>query len=102
MKPSEALEAHRQAIREIAARHRVRNVRVFGSVLNGTDTEGSDLDLLVDPTGETALFDIGAIQHELSSLRFSDSKVDLEVVWRTIQTDLPGLERRIKELRASL
>ena len=68
MKPSEALEAHRQAIREIAARYRVRNVRVFGSVLSKTDTEGSDLDLLVDPTGETTLFDIGAIQHELGLL----------------------------------
>jgi len=34
MKPSEALETHRQAIREIAARHRVRNVRVFCSVLS--------------------------------------------------------------------
>jgi predicted nucleotidyltransferase len=68
MKPSLALANHRQAIREIAERHRVRNVRVFGSVLNGTDTEGSDLDLLVDPTDKTTLFDIGAIKHELHIL----------------------------------
>lgn len=68
MKPSEALANHRQAIREIAERHRVRNVRVFGSVLNGTDTEDSDLDLLVDPTDKTTLFDIGAIKHELHML----------------------------------
>ncbi|MEZ5615181.1 MAG: nucleotidyltransferase family protein [Rhodocyclaceae bacterium] len=68
MKPSEALEAHRAAIREIAARHRVRNVRVFGSVLSRTDIEGSDLDLLVDPTDKTTLFDIGAIKHELHML----------------------------------
>jgi uncharacterized protein with HEPN domain len=27
--------------------------------------------------------------------------VDVEVVWRTIKDDLPGLERQIKELRAS-
>jgi predicted nucleotidyltransferase len=68
MKPSEALETHRLAIREIAARHRVSNVRVFGSVLSKTDTEGSDLDLLVDPTGETTLFDIAAIQEEAENL----------------------------------
>jgi len=68
MKPSVALANHRQAIREIAERHRVRNVRVFGSVLNGTDTEDSDLDLLVDPTDKTTLFDIGAIKHELGLL----------------------------------
>ena len=68
MRPSIALQAHREAIREIALRHRVRNVRVFGSVLHGEDTEGSDLDLLVEPTSETTLFDIGAIQHELKKL----------------------------------
>jgi uncharacterized protein len=68
MRPSIALQNHRDAIREIALRHRVKNVRVFGSVLHGDDTEDSDLDLLVDPTPETTLFDIGAIRYELKEL----------------------------------
>ena len=68
MRPSIALQTHREEIREIALRHRVRNVRVFGSVLYGKDTEDSDLDLLVEPTSETTLFDIGAIQYELKKL----------------------------------
>lgn len=68
MRPSAALEAHRDAIRAIALRHRVTNPRVFGSVLRGEDTEGSDLDILVDPTAEATLFDIGAIQYELTEL----------------------------------
>ena len=68
MRPSIALQTHREAIREIALRYRVRNVRVFGSVLHGNDTEDSDLDLLVEPTSETTLLDIGAIQHELKKL----------------------------------
>lgn len=68
LRPSIALQTHREAIREIALRHRVRNVRVFGSVLHGKDTEDSDLDLLVEPTSETTLMDIGAIQHELKKL----------------------------------
>lgn len=68
MRPSIALQNHREAIREIALRHRVRNIRVFGSVLHGEDTEDSDLDLLVDPTAETSLFDIGAIRFELKKL----------------------------------
>ena len=68
MRPSEALKRHRDAIRKIAESHRVRNVRVFGSVMRGTDREGSDLDLLVEPTDETTLFDIGAIRHELRQL----------------------------------
>ena len=68
MRPSIALQIHRNAIREIALSHRVKNVRVFGSVLHGDDTEDSDLDLLVDPTPETTLMDIGAIRYELKEL----------------------------------
>jgi hypothetical protein len=68
MRPSIALQTHRDAIREIALRHRVKNIRVFGSVLHGDDTEDSDLDLLVDPTPETTLMDIGAIRYELKEL----------------------------------
>jgi predicted nucleotidyltransferase len=68
MRPSVALQNHREAIREIALRHRVSNVRVFGSALHGDDTAESDLDLLVDPTPETTLFDIAKIQIELKNL----------------------------------
>lgn len=65
MKPSQALAIHRNAIRSIVLRHRACNARVFGSVLYGEDTDASDLDILIDPTPETTLFDIGAIRHEL-------------------------------------
>ena len=68
MRPSVALLNHRDAIRTIALRHRVTNVRVFGSVVHGDDTEGSDLDLLVEPTQETTMMDIAKIQLELSQL----------------------------------
>lgn len=68
MRPSLALQAHRLAIREIALRHRVQNVRVFGSALRGDDTEDSDLDLLVEPTAETTLMDIAKIQLEVEGL----------------------------------
>ena len=68
MRPSLALQIHREAIREIALRHRVKNVRVFGSVLHGDDTEDSDLDLLVEPTLETTLMDIAKIQFEVAQL----------------------------------
>lgn len=68
MRPSIALQTHREAIRRIALSHRVTNVRVFGSVVHGDDTEGSDLDLFVEPTKETTMMDIGAIQFELKQL----------------------------------
>ena len=62
MRPSLALQQHRDKIRRIALSHRVTNVRVFGSALHGDDTEDSDLDLLVEPTAETTLMDIARIQ----------------------------------------
>jgi predicted nucleotidyltransferase len=68
MKRFTALQIHRGAIRQIVEAHRTRNPRVFGSVAEGSDTEESDLDILVDPTSETTLFDIGAIRHELLQL----------------------------------
>ena len=68
MRPSLALSTHREAIRAIALRHRVTNVREFGSVVHGDDTDDSDLDLLVEPTKETTMMDIGAIRYELKQL----------------------------------
>lgn len=68
MKPSTAYLQHREAIRLIVARHNATNPRVFGSVLHGQDTDGSDLDLLIDITEETSLFDVGAIRTELTEL----------------------------------
>ena len=68
VKPSEALALHRAAIRQVVESHRARNARVFGSVLRGQDTDSSDLDILVDPTPETTLFDISAIRLELRKL----------------------------------
>ena len=68
MKPSIAFEAHRATIRSVVQRHRACKARVFGSVLHGKDQEGSDLDILIDLTPETAMFDMGAIRHELLQL----------------------------------
>lgn len=68
MKPSAALEVNRDAVRRVVLANRATNPRVFGSASRGEDTSASDLDLLVDPTEETTLLDIGAIRHELLAL----------------------------------
>jgi predicted nucleotidyltransferase len=68
VRPSEVFAANRASIRSLAALHRVENIRVFGSVLHATDTEGSDLDLLVEPTSLTTLRDIAALQVEAEAL----------------------------------
>jgi predicted nucleotidyltransferase len=68
MKPSEALASNRATIRRVVESHHACNARVFGSVLRGQDTDSSDLDILVDPTPETTLMDVAAIQVELQRL----------------------------------
>lgn len=65
--PSEALRDGRDVIRALAARHRTANPRVFGSVLTGRDGADSDLDLLVETTPETTLFDLGGLQDALEA-----------------------------------
>ena len=68
MKPSQALSSHREAIRDIVASHRACNPRVFGSVLHGSDTENSDLDILIDPSPGATLMDVAAVQVKLQRL----------------------------------
>lgn len=68
LKPSAALDPKRAAVRAAASRYRTANPRIFGSVLYGTDEDGSDLDLLVDALPGTTLFDLGGLQVELEAL----------------------------------
>jgi predicted nucleotidyltransferase len=68
MKPSVALAARRDAVRDLVGRFRAANIRIFGSVLHGNDSDDSDLDLLVDPLPGATLFDLGGLQIELEAL----------------------------------
>jgi uncharacterized protein len=68
MKPSLALELKRREVRNTVRKFRTGNPRVFGSVLHGTDVEGSDLDILVDALPGATLFDLGGLQEELEAL----------------------------------
>lgn len=68
MRPSEALAARLGQVREVIARYPVRNPRLFGSAARGEDGEGSDLDILVDPTERTSLFDLAGLEIELERL----------------------------------
>jgi predicted nucleotidyltransferase len=86
MKPSEALEIHRDAVRRTVNRYGLGNPRVFGSAARGEDAETSDLDLLVDPGPRTTLFDLGGLSEELKDLL----GVPVDVVTST------GLHRRIR------
>ncbi|MBN9306170.1 MAG: nucleotidyltransferase [Devosia sp. 67-54] len=66
MKPSVAFENNRALVREVVGRYRTTNPRLFGSVLHGTDKEGSDVDILVDALPGATLFDLGGLEEELT------------------------------------
>jgi len=68
MRPSVALDRKRNAVRDVVSHFRAVNPRVFGSVLHGTDRDGSDLDLLVDALPGATLLDLGDLEDALKSL----------------------------------
>ena len=59
MRLPEFLEANREDILRIAARHGASNVRLFGSLARGDAAAGSDVDLLVTLEKGRSLFDLG-------------------------------------------
>jgi len=65
MRPSEILPQHRETIRQLVLEAGMANPRVFGSVLHGDDEEGSDLDILVDPSPRASLLDMAGLQIKL-------------------------------------
>jgi predicted nucleotidyltransferase len=81
------LEEKKNEIREIAARHGARNVRVFGSVARGEARPDSDVDFLVDMAPGRTLLDLGGLLMELRDLL----GMDVDVV------TVHGLKPRIRE-----
>lgn len=75
MRPSYILDAKRDLVRAAVMRYRTTNPRVFGSVVHGTDLDGSDIDLLVDALPGATVFDLGGLQEELESIL--GARVDL-------------------------
>jgi len=58
----------KEIIRQVVRSNRAANPRIFGSVLHGEGTDESDLDLLVDATEHTTLFDIVTIERQLQDV----------------------------------
>lgn len=62
------VEAQREAIKSLVHRHKGRAVAVFGSVARGDESEGSDIDFLVEFQKGSSLFDLGDLQDALAEL----------------------------------
>jgi uncharacterized protein len=88
MKLQQLLKEKREDILAVAAQHGAFNVRVFGSVSRGEETENSDIDLLVDyDLAKIPAWFPGGLLMDLQDLL--DRKVD-------IVTE-PGLSHLIKD-----
>ena len=65
MRPSQKLYSHRDSVLSIAAKMGMSNVRVFGSIARGEDTDNSDVDLLVDAPDNATLLDMVKLKYAL-------------------------------------
>ncbi len=62
------LRRRRRAILEAAERRGATNVRVFGSVARGTDTESSDVDVLVDLSPDIGIVTLIGLEREIAEI----------------------------------
>lgn len=87
MSELEQIKEKAPALRNIAARHGARNIRIFGSVARGEADSESDIDFLVDMEPGRSLFDLGGLYMDLRNLLGRDIDVVTE----------QGLRERIRD-----
>ncbi|NQT02029.1 MAG: nucleotidyltransferase family protein [Planctomycetes bacterium] len=71
----EIIQDRKEQILALASKYGASNVRIFGSVANGTADENSDIDFLVDLEKGRSLFDLGGLLMDLQEL--FNRKVDV-------------------------
>jgi uncharacterized protein len=72
------LRERRNEIVDLAQRRRATNLRIYGSVARGDDTEASDVDLLADFAEGATLLDLIGLEQELTELVGRDVHVTTE------------------------
>lgn len=69
--------AMRESIRDLAAAHGLSNVKLFGSVAREDARPDSDIDLVVDPSETTSLFDTMEFAADVEELLGTGHRVDV-------------------------
>ena len=83
------LQAKRQEILALAARHKACSLQIFGSFARGEATVASDVDFLVELGPGATLIDLGSLQMDLQDLL--GRKVDVvepDALHRSIREDV--------------
>lgn len=90
----------KQQLYQIAARHGISKVYVFGSVARGESNEVSDVDFLIDMEAGASVFGVGAFQYEAQKLlgfhidvipTFALPKVEDKSFVQSVQADAVAL-----------
>ena len=89
------IRKHRALLRQIALRHGITNIYVFGSVARGESTPASDVDFLLDMNRDASLFGVGGFIHDSSKLL--GIKVDAVPRCVLAQVDDQAFAHRIQE-----
>ena len=84
----------RKAVETVAADLPIiRRVTLFGSVANGTNTENSDVDLIIEFDGNVTLLTIASIKDRLESLL----DTDVDIIHGPIRdTDMIEIDKEIE------
>lgn len=96
MRPSEALERHREEIRALIATYPLAEPRLFGSTARGEDGEASDLDIMVKVVGPMGYFELFRLQNGLKEL--TGVAVDIRTEGEFSPTTLGRIARDLRPL----
>ena len=64
----EEIKKVKQQLYQIAARHGISKIYVFGSVARGESKDVSDVDFLIEMDEDVSAFGVGAFQYEVQQL----------------------------------
>jgi len=64
----EEIKKVKQQLYQIAAKHGISKVYVFGSVARGESSDVSDVDFLIEMDDSVSAFGVGAFQYEVQKL----------------------------------
>lgn len=96
----EDIQKHKERIYEIARKHGITRVYVFGSVIRGESVETSDVDFLVELDENASVLGLGGFQYEVQELlglqvdvipTFVLPKVEDREFVQTVQTEAAAL-----------
>ena len=92
----EEIRKARQQLYQIAARHGITKVYVFGSVARGESKDASDVDFLIEMDEDVSALGVGAFQYEVQQLlgtpidvipTFALQRVEDQAFIRSVRSD---------------